>query len=269
MPSAALSMLRSLPAFRSIALCVGALLLAGSACAAQADLAALIDAAGRQRMLTQRIVKAYCQVGLQVTPEVSRAQLTGAIKRFDRQLVRLSADAPNADARGAAKRVAQQWRGMRQVAAGPVNRDAAQVLAARGEGVLQASQALVVLLENAAGTAQARLINLAGRQRMLSQRLAKLYMLRAWDIDSASVQADIEASGKEFAAALASLRAARENTPAIRAELEAVALQWEWFRSAVELQGAESYALVVADASESILNSMELITAKYAQLARR
>ena len=174
-----------------------------------------------------------------------------------------------ADARGAAGQVAQQWRGMRQVAVGPVNRDAARRLAARGEAVLQASQVLVVLLENAAGTAQARLINLAGRQRMLSQRLAKLYMLRAWDIDSASVQADIEVSGKEFAAALASLRAARENTPAIRAELEAVALQWEWFRSAIELQGAESYALVVADASESILNSMELITAKYAALARR
>ena len=269
MPPAALSILRSLPAFRAVALCVGALLLAGSACAAQADLASLIDAAGRQRMLTQRIVKAYCQVGLQVTPEVSRAQLTGAVKRFDHQLARLTADAPNADARGAAGQVAQQWRGMRQVAVGPVNRDAARRLAARGEAVLQASQVLVVMLENAAGTAQARLINLAGRQRMLSQRLAKLYMLRAYGVDTASIRDDLDSASREFEAALASLRAAPENTPAIAVELEAVALQWEWFHGAIALQGAESYALVVADASESILNSMELITAKYAALARR
>ena len=174
-----------------------------------------------------------------------------------------------ADARGAARRVAQQWRGMRQVAVGPVNRDAARGLAARGEAVLQASQVLVAMLENAAGTAQARLINLAGRQRMLSQRLAKLYMLRAYGVDTASIRDDLDSASREFEAALASLRAAPENTPAIAVELEAVALQWEWFHSAIALQGAESYALVVADASESILNSMELITAKYAALARR
>lgn len=266
MPPAALSMLRSLPAFRALALCVGALLLAGSACAAQADLASLIDAAGRQRMLTQRIVKAYCQIGLQVTPEVSRAQLTGAVKRFDRQLTRLTADAPNADARSAARQVAQQWRGMRQVAVGPVNRDAARGLAARGEAVLQASQALVVLLESAAGTAQARLINLAGRQRMLSQRLAKLYMLRAYGVDTPSLRDELDAARSEFEGALATLRDAPENTAAIGLELDAVALQWDWFRGALDLQGTDSFVLVVSDASESILNSMDLITAKYAAL---
>ena len=156
-----------------------------------------------------------------------------------------------ADARGAARQVAQQWRGMRQVAVGPVNRDAARGLAARGEAVLQASQVLVAMLENAAGTAQARLINLAGRQRMLSQRLAKLYMLRAYGVDTASIRDDLDSASREFETALASLRAAPENTPAIAVELEAVALQWEWFHGAIALQGAESYALVVADEGSS------------------
>ena len=267
MTTAAFSLSR--PALRTAWLWLGALLLSGSAWAAEVDYGSLIDIAGRQRMLSQRIVKAYCQVGLQVTPEVSQAQLGGAVKRFDSQLRSLAAHAPNAEARDAAARVATLWRGLRQTARAPVSRDGARELAGRSEAVLQASQTLVLALERAAGTPEVKLVNTAGRQRMLSQRLAKLYMLRAWDIDSASAQADIDATGKEFAAALASLRAARENTPAIRAELEAVALQWEWFRSAIELQGAESYALVVADASESILNSMELITAKYARLARR
>ncbi len=246
-----------------------ALLLSGSAWAAEVNYGSLIDAAGRQRMLTQRIVKAYCQVGLEVTPEVSRAQLAGAVRRFDRQLAALAANAPNAQARGAVTRVSRLWRGFRQTASGPVSRDGARVLASRGEDVLQASQALVLLLERDAGTPEAKLVNTAGRQRMLSQRLAKLYMLRAWVIDAPSIDQDIEAAGTEFSSALASLRAAPENTAAIRRELDAVALQWEWFRSAIELQGAESYALVVADASESILNSMDLVTAKYAQLARR
>ena len=49
----------------------------------QADETALplqtaINKAGRQRMLTQRIVKAYCLVGLGVSTEQSKAQLAQA-----------------------------------------------------------------------------------------------------------------------------------------------------------------------------------------------
>jgi hypothetical protein len=246
-----------------------ALLLAGGAAAATVDEAQLIDTAGRQRMLTQRIVKAYCQVGLQVTPEVSRAQLAAAVTRFDGQLATLADNVSSAETRDAVTQVGKLWRGFKQVARGRVSRDGARMLASRSEGLLKASQSLVLLLERDAGTAVAKLINTAGRQRMLSQRLAKLYMLRAWGIDAPSLQDDIDATAHQFTGALATLRAAPENTAAIRRELEAVALQWEWFRSAIELQGAESYALVVADASESILNSMDLITAKYAGLAQR
>ena len=57
----------------ALALVAGAL--SGTAAVAAPDYGAAIDMAGRQRMLTQRIVKAYCQVGMRVTPEVSRAQL--------------------------------------------------------------------------------------------------------------------------------------------------------------------------------------------------
>jgi nitrate/nitrite-specific signal transduction histidine kinase len=250
-------------------LLLGTLLCTGAAVAATVDEAQMIDAAGRQRMLTQRIVKAYCQIGLQVTPAVSRAQLVGAVSRFDSQLGSLADRASTTETRAAVAQVSRLWRGFRQTARGRVSRDGALALAVRSEGLLAASQSLVQLLERNAGTPEARLINVAGRQRMLSQRLAKLYMLRAWNVDAPTSRADIDAAAEQFASALATLRAAPQNTPAIRRELEAVTLQWEWFRSAVELQGAESYALVVADASESILNSMDLITAKYAALARR
>lgn len=244
-------------------------LLTGGVAAATIDAAQMIDAAGRQRMLTQRIVKAYCQVGLQVTPQVSRAQLRAAIDRFDSQLAMLAANVSSAEMGAAVTNMSKQWRGFRQTASGRVSRDGAQALAVRSEGLLQASHALVLLLERDAGTPEAKLINIAGRQRMLTQRMAKLYMLRAWGIDAASIQGDIDAAAVQFTEVLAMLRAAPENTAEINRELEAVALQWEWFRSAIELQGAESYARVVADASESILNSMDLITAKYARLARR
>ena len=254
---------------RGTGLLLCTLLLAGGAAAATLDAAQLIDAAGRQRMLTQRIVKAYCQVGLQVTPQASRAQLVAAIDRFDAQLTMLATNVSDAGMRAAVIDMSRLWGGFRQTASGRVSREGARELAARSEGLLQASQALVLLLERDAGTPEARLINTAGRQRMLSQRMAKLYMLRAWGIDAASIQGEIDAAAAQFAGALAVLNAAPENTAEIQRELEAVSGQWEWFRSAIELQGAESYALVVAEASESMLASIDRITARYARLARR
>ena len=56
---------------------------------------------------------------------------------------------------------------------------------ARGEAVLQASQARVVLSENVVGAAPARLINRAGRQCMPSRRLAKLDLLHTDAVDTA------------------------------------------------------------------------------------
>ncbi|MBS1171982.1 MAG: hypothetical protein H6R12_812, partial [Proteobacteria bacterium] len=95
------------------------------------------------------------------------------------------------------------------------------------------------------------------------QRLAKLYMLQAWGFDSPQLRSDMSAAAALFATALAELQQAPQNTDAIRAQLEAVSIQWEWFRHALELQGEESFRQLVADASESILRSLEMITALY------
>jgi hypothetical protein len=104
---------------------------------------------------------------------------------------------------------------------------------------------------------------------MLSQRMAKTYMLRAFDVKAQYLRAEMDAARKEFAASLLTLMRAPENTPEIQRELEAILLQWEWFRNALDLEGAFSYRQLVADASESILASLENVVALYIELAKR
>lgn len=232
-----------------------------------ADFGAAIDQAGRQRMLTQRIVKAYAQIGLDADAPRAKQQLEASLERFETQLAELKRMAPRVQAEERLARLEQAWRPFRHGAGVAVSKESARALHRLGERVLHEAQELVQHLQERAGTLESQLVNIAGRQRMLSQRLAKIYMLRVYGVDSATLREQEAAAQNEFQGALLRLQEAAENTAEIARELRAVALQWEWFRGSLALLGAQSYPLVVADASENILEQMERITGLYARLA--
>jgi nitrate/nitrite-specific signal transduction histidine kinase len=251
-------------------LATAAMLIAGAADAADMNLATAINKAGRQRMLTQRITKTYVQMGLEVKTEQSRVQMQQAQALFDRQLAELKGFAPTPAIRQALTRVEQQWRPFRTLAGSPASKAGAMKLFALDDKLLFATNEVVRLLQDYSGYAAARLVNDAGRLRMLSQRLAKLYMLRAWGLDSGKAQEEMQKTRQEFETGLAALQAMPQNTYDINRELESAALQWTWFQNALEQEGEyQSYLLVVADASESLLSSMDYLTRLYEQLATK
>lgn len=230
-----------------------------------------INKAGRQRMLTQRIVKAYCQIGLGVQPDKAGQQLQEAVGLFEAQLAELKRAAPNAEIIGALARVEEYWLPFRQTATGPVNRENAKKLAALGEELLAATHRTTLLFESLSGTLTGRLVNVAGRERMLSQRLAKYYMLMQLGFKSPDMDRGLAKARDEFRAGLQELTAARQNTPVIREELELAKTQWVFFENAMN-EGAEmvdsaTLARSAATSSERILEQMERVTALYEKLS--
>jgi hypothetical protein len=230
-------------------------------------LSAAINKAGRQRMLSQRIVKAYCQVGLKVRADKSRAILDKSVNLFDAQLAELRQFAGKPEILEALAKEAALWGEMRAVATDPVNRDGAKKLMELNEALLQAAHKVTMLLETAAGTKSGRLVNIAGRQRMLSQRLAKFYMLKKWGFNSTEITSGIEQAKKEFVSAMQELSAAPQNTPEIQHELEQVKTQWVFFENALGQHDDTGedlmFATNVATTSERILEAMDKVTALY------
>ncbi|MGE8375817.1 MAG: type IV pili methyl-accepting chemotaxis transducer N-terminal domain-containing protein, partial [Diaphorobacter nitroreducens] len=109
----------------------------------------------------------------------------------------------------------------------------------------------------------ARLVNTAGRQRMLSQRLAKNYELLAAGLDSRTVREQMTGDADEFQRALAQLNKAPISTPAIRSALELGQAQWVFFEAALKRQPDPRGLENVATTSERLLEVTDSLTSLY------
>ena len=109
-------------------------------------------------------------------------------------------------------------------------------------------------------------INKAGRQRMLTQRMAALYLLLNWGLDDPQHLADYEKAVQEFDAALYELNTAGENTPQITEALQRVSSNWQVFKLGNRVDQGEYVPSLVTRVLDKILLQMNEITGMYADL---
>lgn len=228
-----------------------------------------INKAGRQRMLSQRMAKAYLQIGQAIETERSKKILDTSISLFDRQLVELKNFSPTPEIKNTYLNLERAWLAYKDVLVGAAPGQAgAQKVMEINEEVLSLAHQGTVQLEKHSGTSEGRLINVAGRQRMLSQRMAKFYQAIQWGVAPASGAAELEKARKEFVAALQELTLAPENTAAIKDELALGQQQWLFFDNALSQRGGDrkTAALNVATTSERLLEVMNTVTGLYEKL---
>lgn len=227
-----------------------------------------INRAGRQRMLSQRMVKSWLMLKQQVLPRPARLVLRQSIELFDRQLMELEGPANRAESSAARAELTDVWQPYKMLLNAGPDRKTAHALYRMNEEVLTAAHKLTLSFEEAEGTHKGKLVNRAGRQRMLSQRIAKFFLFQHAGIQVAKCRTELEAVSDEFSTALVDLTAATQDKPAIAAELEGVAEQWSSLQSAVTTRNSTGMASArkVFTASENLLQRMDMAVEMYARL---
>jgi hypothetical protein len=225
---------------------------------------AAINTIGSQRMLTQRIVKAYCQQGRGVNPDVAKQQISNSINQFSTQLANLLESATVPESIAAVKKQETQWQTFRTLAQTAPKVTTAKQLDDIAESIQYDAGELAKRLEASLGKPQGKLIRIAGRQRMLSQRLAKTACMQSWQANPTLKQQQTQAQ-KEFAASLITLRAAPQNTPATLKQLDLAQMQWVFLENA--LSGLDTDAdNNIATTSERLLEVMDKLSNQYERL---
>lgn len=256
------------PALRAILVFV-AVLAAGLAEAQIVSINDAINKAGSLRYTANRLAKAYIQLGMGVEAERSKRILDTAIPMYDRRLTELKNYAPTPEIRETYVALEKSWVGYKDllIGAAPGQANARKLLPLSEEIVAIANKATGQLATHA-GSSQGRLVNISGRQRMLSQRIAKYVQAVAWGVAPDGAQKEIDASRTEFVATMKELTAAKENTLPIREELELGNQQWMFFEAALAGRGPDrkANATSVATTSERILEVMDNVVALYEKI---
>lgn len=236
-----------------------------------AQRAEAVNLAGQQRMLSQRLVKLMAQRAAGIEVKRAKTLQDESCARVAANLSRLPAllgAQPEMGGAGAGgiDAVIDAWHRLEPLLAGKPSVEALVAADAAAQDLLTRSDALATAIA-ASGAAAAgkplHVVNLCGRQRMLSQQLAKEALLA--DLLPGRDPAVLLDSLDRFAAGLAELEASPLSSDAIRALLAEVGAEWlRLMRSLRDAHGREA-AGGLARSSEVLLDRLDLLTGHYQQ----
>lgn len=229
-----------------------------------------IVSAGRLRMQSQRLAKLYQQAGMGLNAAQAMQLIKVSASEIDTEFGRLGVSVKKPNVRRVLTRCDALWQEMRaalKLAPDPVSTERVNQLA---DELMIHTGKLSMLIEAEGETPVGRLIDLSSRLNMLSQRLARLYLLAQGGNLSQGVVVDIEQARKEFSTGLSELDTARENSPASRDAIGLAKNQWIFFESAINRlsiadRGDGKAVQNVATSSERIAQVLDLASAQYAR----
>ncbi|MDO9315492.1 MAG: type IV pili methyl-accepting chemotaxis transducer N-terminal domain-containing protein [Burkholderiaceae bacterium] len=229
-----------------------------------------INRAGQVRMLSQHLVKLYALQCAGVDATEARSALLASTERVVDNLDLLERSLSKPTFGDLLQTLRSIWQQLAPALASTPQTLRLAALDAAAEKLMQSAEQLTTALEAGNAYAGLALVNLAGRQRMLSQRIAKQALL-ATLLDGTAAQAaaaDAVQTIGSFEAAQARLLSSAGSSGPLRDALQRAVVPWQQLLKGLHGAASEAGRRSLFEASESLLEIFDQMTEHCEQAAQ-
>lgn len=230
------------------------------------DTVKLIDIAGKQRMLSQRIAKDYMYAGKKIATAKANKQLKKSLSELTESHKVLVESINDPEIKNLLAFVEMSTEDFEATANEEFTIDNAQLVLDLSESMLEGSQYVVNSLKETVKINESKVVALAGKQRMLGQRIAKYYIAYQSGIKDKNTVDQMNLAVNMFAESHAVLMQNKVNTPEINRKLNKIDRLWKIvykFYLNIEKGGLP---LIVFNTTDDITKKMNAITGLYVEL---
>jgi len=227
------------------------------------NISKLIDIAGKQRMLSQRIAKDYLYVGKRVATSKAKKQLTLSLAEFLKIHNELGSLITDPEIHNLLDFVSLSLDDLKSVSSKKFNLDNAQLILDLSESMLEGNQYIVDSLKEKYKIKNFDLLEKTAKQRMLSQRIAKYYIAYQSGIKDENTVNSMKETVKQFSKNLNLLLKNKKNMLKLNNKLKEIEKLWKIvhkFYNNIEKGGLP---LIVFNTTDKITKKMDEVTKIY------
>jgi len=226
-----------------------------------------VNEAGRQRMLTQNIMKNYTLLTIKRRSNVLK-EYKKSIKTFEENLKELSKFTQKNHYKLNNDNIVKAWSKIKNILISERDSKEIENLVLELDNLLKISNKYVQDLVKESGTFSSHIINISGRQRMLSQKLASIYMLKAIGTPKSFYEPRLESTMSLFSESHMELSSLNENNEKIKDMLLEVETSFKYFEELTSNSEDLQMPIFINKQAKKILRTMNKITAEYVKILK-
>jgi len=208
------------------------------------------------------LLKDYAMIGMHNSFRKPNEDLHTIITEFEDHLQSLHDYTKNKEIQESTTQVKTLWLPIKKILNEKPTKEEAPLLQEKLEKLLEISNKVTHLFAKETKEEAGEIVDMSGRQRMFSQRMASLYMLKVWGINDKNFKEKMNNTMTLFKRSLHSLQESKLNSKKIEDLLIKVEKSFMFFE-VMNKSNSTFIPTLIYKKSDDILNNMDLITKCY------